>query len=385
VKPLSQSCVTLPRHGVREIMVRSAGIPDAIHLEVGEPNVDTPAHIRQAAVEAIHGGYTRYTHNLGLLSLREAIVRFLNRRYGLDLEVGQIVVTSGAVTALAVSLLVLVEPGEEVLIPDPSWPDYEQKVLIQGAIPRRYELKPEYEFLPIISELEGLVTRKTKAILINSPGNPTGAVFDEGTIKEILAFASGHDLYVISDEVYDLIVFEGKHLCPMSYDDEGRVVSIFGVSKNYAMTGWRIGYAVAPVRIAKVMEKAIEPLISCASAISQKAAEAAYSGPQDFVEEMRKIYKDRRDRVFDIFTNAKVKAFKPKGTFYMLVDLSEAGLPPGEIALRLLEEEGVAVAPGNTFGPSCQRMIRISLATEDANLIEGTHRVCRFIERHRLH
>lgn len=383
MKPLSQSCVELPRHGVREIMVRSAGVPTAIHLEVGEPNVDTPLHIRQAAVEAIHGGYTRYTHNLGLLTLREAIVGFLNRNYGLDLRAGQIAVTPGAVTALALSLIILVEPGEEVLIPDPSWPDYEQKVLIQGAIPRRYELKPEREFLPVISELEKLVTPKTKAILINSPGNPTGAVFDKDKVEEILAFASRHDLYVISDEVYDLIIFEGNHLCPMAYDNEGRVVSIFGVSKNYAMTGWRIGYAVAPLRIAAVMEKAIEPLISCAPSVCQKAAEAAYSGPQDFVQEMRRIYKDRRDKVFDIFTKANVKAFKPKGTFYMLVDISETGLPAEDLSLRLLEEEAVAVAPGNTFGPSCRNMIRISLATEDADLIEGAQRICKFVQNHR--
>jgi len=383
MKALSQACVKLPRHGVREIMVRSAQIPNAIHLEVGEPNVDTPLHIREAAVEAIHGGYTHYTHNLGLLSLREAIVKFLRRNYGLNLEAGQIVVASGAVTALAVSSLVLVEPGEEVLIPDPSWPDYEQKIFIHGAIPRRYELRPEYEFLPVINELEEMVTPKTKAILINSPGNPTGAVFHETKIREILAFASKYDLWVISDEVYDLIVFEGKHLCPMSYDTEGRVISIFGVSKNYAMTGWRIGYAVAPLHVAAVMEKAIEPLISCACSISQKAAEAAYSGPQDFVEEMCKIYRDRRDKVFDIFTKAKVKAFKPKGAFYMLVDLSETGLPPKEISLKLLEEEEVAVGPGNTFGPSCQNMIRISLAAEDADLIEGAQRICKFVERYR--
>ena len=383
MKALSQACVKLPPHGVREIMVRSARIPNAIHLEVGEPNVDTPLHIREAAVEAIHGGYTRYTHNLGLLSLREAIVKFLNKNYGLNLDVSQIVVASGAVTALAVSFLVLVEPGEEVLIPDPSWPDYEQKILIHGAIPRRYELRPEHEFLPVIDDLERLITPKTKVILINSPGNPTGAVFHEGKIKEILTFASRHDLYVISDEVYDLIVYEGRHLCTMSYDKEGRVISIFGVSKNYAMTGWRIGYAVAPLNVAAVMEKAIEPLISCAPAISQKAAEAAYNGPQDFVEEMCKIYKERRDKVFDIFTGAKVKAYKPKGAFYMLVDMSETGLPPEEISLRLLEEEQVAVGPGNTFGPSCQKMIRISLAAEDAELIEGAKRICKFIERYR--
>jgi aspartate/methionine/tyrosine aminotransferase len=383
MKPLSQSCVDIPPHGVREIMVRSAEIPHAIHLEVGEPNVDTPLHIRQAAIEAIHGGYTHYTHNLGLVSLREAIVKFLNRSYGLNLEAAQVVVTSGAVTALAVTFLVLVEPGEEVLIPDPSWPDYEQKVLIQGAIPRRYQLKPEYEFLPVVNELEKLVTPKTKAILINSPGNPTGAVFDEDKIKEILAFASRYDLYVISDEVYDLIVYEGKHLCSMSYDTEGRVVSIFGVSKNYAMTGWRIGYAIAPLHIAPIMEKTVEPLISCASSISQKAAEAAYSGPQDFVQQMCEVYRKRRDRAFEIFTKAKVKAFKPKGAFYMLVDLSETGLPPEELSWRLLEEEAVAVAPGNTFGLSCQKMIRISLAAEDAELIEGARRICEFVERFR--
>lgn len=383
MKKISVTRYNLPRSGIRELMEYSSKIPDAIHLEVGEPNVDTPLHIREAAAKALNSGFTHYTPNIGLLSLRESLVVHLNRKYALSTIVEEVVVTPGAVNALAVCLLTLVDAGEEVLIPDPGWPNYEQMILSQESNPVRYRLDSKNGFKPDISHLEEVVTKNTRVLLVNTPGNPTGAVLNEDDIKGLLEFASKYDLYVISDEVYDGIVFEGNHLCLKTFDTENRVISIQGFSKNYAMTGWRIGFAVAPIDVALIMGKVLEPIVSCASSVSQKAAEAAITGPQDFLVSMQKDYKERRDIAYEILTEAAIKAYKPQGAFYMLIDMSDTGLLPKDIALTLLKEEKVAVAPGETFGPSSKHMIRISLATETSALIEGVRRICRFVIKYR--
>ncbi|WP_289137062.1 pyridoxal phosphate-dependent aminotransferase [uncultured Brevibacillus sp.] len=383
MKALSQTRSSLPRSGIRQIMDYSATIPDVIHLEVGEPNVNTPLHIREAAFAAMNEGFTHYTANAGLISLRSSIADHLKRQYEIQVNTDQIVVTAGAVNALVATVLSLVESGEEVLIPDPGWPNYEQIILSQESIPKRYKLLPDSGFVPDIAELEQVVTPKTKAIIINSPGNPTGGVLSEENIKDLLAFASKHDLYIISDEVYDGIVFEDKHISPMSYDTEGRVISIFGFSKNYAMTGWRVGYAVAPQQIAAVIAKVLEPLVSCASSVSQKAAEAAISFTQEFVHEMREIYQARRDSAYRLLEGAGIKAYKPKGAFYMMIDLSGIETEEENLAIALVKESGVAVAPGTTFGSTTAHMIRISLATEDSKLLEGVKRICDFVTKHR--
>lgn len=374
----------LPRSGIRELMDASSRMPDAIHLEVGEPNVDTPMYICEAAMEAMKKGFTHYTPNAGLYSLREKLAAYLNDLYLLHIVPEQTIVTSGAVNALSTCLLTLVDTGEEVLIPDPGWPNYEQMVLNQNAIPVRYLLKPENHFIPDLDDLEKAVSNKTKVIIINSPGNPTGSVYPEDKLKDILSFASKHNLYVISDEVYDGIVYDGKHNSALSFDQEDRVISVYSFSKNYAMTGWRVGYAVAPLPVAKVMAKVQEPIISCPSSISQKAAEAAIAGPRDFIYEMCEIYKKRRDQVYSIFNREGIKAYNPEGAFYMLIDLSEVSIPSHEIAHTLLHEEHVAVAPGSTFGKLTEKMIRISFAVCDEDLVEGARRICNFIKRHSI-
>ncbi|MFM1652934.1 pyridoxal phosphate-dependent aminotransferase [Brevibacillus sp. B_LB10_24] len=383
MKELSKTRSRLPHSGIRQLMELSAAIPDAIHLEVGEPNANTPLHIREAATAAMNEGFTGYTSVYGFPSLRDALCEHLARRYGLTITSEQVLVTTGAVTALTACLQAIADADEEILIPDPGWPAYEMMALAQGSAARRYHLRMENGFAPDLEELERLVTPKTKAIFINTPGNPTGAVLTREQIMELLAFAVKHDLYVISDEVYDGIVFDGTHISPKAFDTDGRVISIFGASKNYAMTGWRIGYAVANPEITALMGKVLLPLISCASSISQKAAEASIRGPQDFVEEMRESYKQRRDKAYDLFTQANVKAFKPDGAFYMLVDMSELDRTADELALDLLKEEKVAVAPGTTFGELTSKMVRISLATEESQLLEGVRRICDFIARHK--
>lgn len=382
MKGLSSISTELPVQGVRLLMDASANIPDAIHLEVGEPNVNTPLYIRKAAEEAMQNEYTHYAPNAGLTSLRESIVDHMKTKYNLDTTVNNVAVTAGAVNALMVSLLAIVDRGEEVLIPDPAWPNYEMMLKVQGAIPKRYELLPERNFTPDVTKLDRLVTEKTKAIMINSPGNPTGAVYDKNTLKEIIKFAKRHDLYVISDEVYDEIVFEEEHVCVKNLDEDDRVVSIYSFSKSYAMTGWRVGYAIASEEIIGLMTRLIEPVVSCAPSFAQKAAEVALKESDNFLIEMRDHYKKRRDNAFAILEKNNVRAYKPKGTFYMLIDMSSTNIPSDKIAFKLLEEEKVSVGPGTTFGETTKDMIRISLATEESELLEGVQRICDFIKKY---
>ncbi|MBP1995631.1 pyridoxal phosphate-dependent aminotransferase [Paenibacillus eucommiae] len=383
MKQLSSARSLIPESGIRKLAELSALIPDAIHLEVGEPNVNTPEHIMEAAAVAAREGFTKYTPVPGYPTLRKAIKEDLHARYNLNVSMDEIVVTSGSVMALSASLLAIADVGDEILVPDPAWPVYEMILRVQQCVPVPYVLKAEEGFIPDFEELEAKVTGRTKAIMINTPGNPTGGVFDEETIKRLMEFAVKHDLYVISDEVYDSIIYEGTHITPKAYDTDGRVISIFGVSKKYAMTGWRLGYSIANKEISALMIKIMITLVGNAPSTSQKAAEAALTGPQEFVEEMRLSYQSRRDRAYAMLVQEKIKCYPNKGAFYMLIDISETGMTSDDFALTLLSEEKVAVAPGSTFGVSSQNMVRISLATEETALLEGVRRICAFIAKNR--
>jgi len=248
VPNLAQSVVQMRRSGIRELMELASAMSDVIHLEVGEPSFDTPAHIIEAALKAAREGYTRYTPNMGYLSLRERLVRKLERVNGLHVTPDNIVVTPGAVCGIASALVAIVEPGDEILIPDPGWPNYESMVLLSGGIPKRYSLSQASGFLPDIGLLERQIAPRTKAIITNSPSNPAGAVFPRDLVRELVELASRHDLFLISDEVYEAIVFDGEHVSAQSFDTEGRVIGVYGFSKSYAMTGWRLGYVVASRR-----------------------------------------------------------------------------------------------------------------------------------------
>jgi len=383
MKHLSKVRSSIPESGIRKLQTLAAEIPGAIRLETGEPDFNTPLNICEAAAKATYEGYTKYTAVPGYKSLREAIRDDLYKNYKLSIGIDEITVASGAITAIAASLLAIADPGDEVLIPDPAWPVYEMLLISQGFVPVRYKLDAERDFTPDFSEMESLITEKSKIIMINTPGNPTGAVYSEETIKKLMEFAVKHDLYVISDEVYESIVFEGKHVTPKAYDTDGRVVTIMGASKRFAMTGWRIGYAIANKEISSLMSKIMVTLIGNAASVAQKAAEEALTGSQDFVEKSRQSYKARRDKVYELFKQANIKAFYPRGAFYILVDISEVGLPSEEFALALLKEEKVSVAPGSTFGKSTDNMIRLSFATEETELLEGVKRICSFINRYR--
>lgn len=379
MKPLSRNPARMQRSGIRMVMDLAAKIPDAIHLEVGQPDFDTPAHIIEAGCEALRNGYTKYTPNAGILSLREAIVEKLRRQNDINVNVDNITISPGAVCSVATSLIALAEVGEEVLLPDPGWPNYEMMCLSLGLAFRRYPLDVSSEFVPKIDSIRELINDRTKVIIVNSPSNPTGAVFPEKTAKELVELVKEYDLYMISDEVYEEIVFEGKHTSPAAFDKDGRIVSVFGFSKSYAMTGWRLGYSVASTEISSIITKLQEPFVSCANAMTQKAAEVALKSSQDCVRMMCEAYKRRRDAAVNILKENNLFVYSPKGAFYILVDISGRGKDSYSFSIDLLEKYKVAVAPGGTFGDIGERYVRVSLATAEDQLVEGLRRICKYI------
>jgi len=351
---------------------------EVFHLELGEPGFPTPQHIQEAATRAMKEGFTKYTPNAGLLSLRKSILRKVREDNRIDAQLEQIAVTPGSVFALASALMAVAEPGDEVLIPDPGWPNYNMQAIVLGFRPVFYPLRQESGFRPMVEEIEPLLGSRTRAIVINTPSNPTGAVYPEETIEELLDLAVRHDIFLISDETYEKIVFDGSHSSPATLDPDGRVIAIYGFSKTYAMTGWRVAYYVAPREIAPQMNKLIEPFVSCASSVSQKAAEAALSGSQACVTEMVQAYRQRRDLVVDMLRAEGFEFFKPEGAFYLMVRIDKTGMDSYSFAKEVVQNTGAAVAPGTTFGPSAGPYVRLSFCAKSEEIEEGLKRFCRF-------
>lgn len=383
MKPLAGNPLSMPSSGIRKIMNLALTMEDVLHLEVGEPDFQTPPHIVEAGHLAAKDGYTKYTANAGLLSVRQTLAEKIRRVNGFEVAPERITISCGAVSALMAAVAGLVEAGDEVLIPDPGWPNYEMMILTVGGTPVRYPLDPAQGFLPEIDAIESRITPKTKAIFLNTPGNPTGAVFPEETVRAILALADRYDLWVISDEVYEQIIFAGEHVGPARFDTRGRVVSVYSFSKTYAMTGWRVGYMVTPPPLTDVVNKLQEAFISCASAVSQMAARAAILAPQDCVEEMRQVYQRRRDLAVSLLKEYDMFTYVPRGAFYAMVDISRATDDTYGFATRLLQEHRVAVAPGETFGESGRGYIRIALCAADETIREGLSRIARAVSSYR--
>jgi aspartate/methionine/tyrosine aminotransferase len=379
MKPLATAPQEMPRSGIRVVLDLALKIPDAIHLEIGQPNFPTPIHISEAAYRATQEGFTGYAPNAGFQTLREAITEKVNRDNKIQAGVENVVVTTGGMGGLFSSLTTLLDSGDEILLPDPGYPNFEMVSQLCHAKVVRYPLDPQKGFQPILERLPGLVTPRTKAILVNSPSNPTGAVFPVETIQKLVEFANQNNLYLISDESYEKIVFNVAHFSPAAFDTEGRVISIFSFSKTYAMTGWRVGYVIAPVQIASIVAKLQEATVACTSSISQKAAEAALKGSQDCISSMNSAYQQRRDHTLAILNRYNLPSYVPDGAFYLLIDISRTGLDSNVFAQKLLHENKVAVAPGLTFGPGGLPFIRVSLATDEQILSTGIDRICQFI------
>jgi aspartate/methionine/tyrosine aminotransferase len=377
-KPLAEAPSSMKPSGIREVMALAAQIPDVIHMEVGEPSFNTPEFIKRAAFEATMAGFTRYTPSNGIVSVREAIVDKMRRVDKIETTVDNVVVTIGGVGAISSALIAMLNQGDEVMIPDPGWPNYESMILCSHAVPVRYQMKAEDCFVPNVQEMEKLITSKTKVIIINTPGNPTGAVFPGEVMRDIVEMVKRHGIYLISDEVYEELIFDGEHVSALTFDKEN-VIGCYSFSKTYAMTGWRVGYAVCNKDIAKLMTKIQESYVSCTAAVSQKAGEAALRGPQECVEEMRLAYKRRRDMAVEILQANNMFICRPNGAFYILADISSTGMDSYDFAKALIKEKKVALAPGATFGEVAKNMVRVSLATGDDDLREGMERMAQFV------
>ncbi len=381
LKPLSQVAEAMPRSGIREIMDLAWAHPNPIHLEVGEPNFDTPPHVIEAVIAAARAGETKYTPNAGYPWLREAVAARHQQRTGVVTDADNVTITPGSIASLASSMLALFEPGDEALVPDPAWPNYEMTLLSLHVVPVRFSLPAENQFEPDFEELGQLVTPRTKAMMLNSPSNPIGKVFSAETIGRFMEFARQHDLYVISDEIYEDIVFDESFASVAPLDTDGRAIVVGGVSKSYAMTGFRVGWSIAAPQIAALIAKLQEPYTSCTCGISQRAAEAALNGPQECMQEMRQAYHARRDVALDVLRAAGLYQYTPGGAFYLLIDIGSTGMDSYDFARQLLADQSVAVAPGGTFGRQSQQQIRISFASSPGNIREGVERICKFIQQ----
>lgn len=381
MRELPDSRRALPHSGIREVVNEALRIPGCIRLEVGEPNFATPEHIVQAAYEAVRQGATKYTATAGLLSLREAIVAKLQTVNGITAGVEQVNVSAGGVNGIAAALTALLERGDEVLIPDPAWPNYAMQAEIAGATVVRYPLRPQRGFQPDPQDIEPLITPRSKALVVNSPCNPTGAVFSRETVAALLELAQRHDLYLVADECYDQLVYEGIHVSPAALCPDERIISCFTFSKTYAMTGWRVGYVVAAAPLSDVITRILEANVSCAAMPAQRAAEAALLGPQHCVAEMAAAYDSRRRRVCAYLSAQGLLGYVPQGAFYVMVDVSRTGMDARDFAFGLLRRHGVAVAPGTAFGSSdsARRHVRVSLASSQSELDEGLARLHRYV------
>jgi aspartate aminotransferase len=378
--PPSSIASSMPVSRIREIMELAWRDPEVIHLEVGEPDFPTPEHVVEAAHEAALAGRTRYAPNAGLPELREALADKVTRRNGYEARPDQVVVTQGGIQALYLVLRALLEAGDEVLLPDPAWPNYRMIAHLLGARVLSYPLVAKGGFLPRLEDLERLVTPRTRAILVNSPSNPLGAVLPRELVERLLAFARRRGLWFISDEVYDEVVFDDVFVSAGSVaDPSDRLVSIYSFSKVYAMTGWRVGYLVAPPDLAKLLTGMQEPLISCVNTPAQMAALAAVTGPQDVVRQMSEAYRVRREELLEILDRGGLPSSRPSGAFYVWTDVSEADVPSMDFARSLIEREHVAVAPGSAFGELGEGYVRLSLASSREDLLDGTSRLIRFV------
>ncbi len=373
----------LGRSGIREVMDLAATLSDVVHLEIGEPDFPTPPHVVEAAQRALASGAVKYTLSRGEPALRDALAEKLRRANGIEATAESVVVTAGGTAAVFGALTAVTRPGDAVLLPDPGWPAFELIAQLAGAVVRRYRLRPESGFEPDLDELDSLAGDAC-VIVLNSPSNPTGAVSSRETVEGVLELAARHGLVVLSDEVYEQIVFEGEHVSPGGLDADGRVITVHSFSKGYAMTGWRVGYLTARAEIVDAVVRVQEAVVACPSWLGQRAALAALTGPQEVVAEMADAYRRRRDLAVELLEAAGLLVARPRGTFYVLASAGAAGLDTYDFARRLLLEERVAVAPGETFGPAGAGLVRLSLASSPEAIAAGVAALSRLAGGHRV-
>ena len=379
--PLSKTIVTIQPSGIRKFFDIVSEMKDAISLGVGEPDFDTPWHIRDEGIYSLEKGRTFYTSNSGLKELRMEIAKFLNRRYGLEYDFNrEMVITVGGSEAIDIAMRAMLDPGDEVLIPQPSYVSYYPCCILANGTPVVIELKAENEFRLKPEELEAAITPKTKLLVLPYPNNPTGAVMEKSDLEAIAEIIKKHDLYVLSDEIYSELTYTDNHVSIASLPGmKERTIVINGFSKSHAMTGWRLGYACGPEIIIKQMLKIHQSAIMCAPTTSQYAAIYAMKNGDEDVQKMREEYNGRRRYLLHRFKEMGLECFEPFGAFYMFPCIKEFGMTSEEFATALLKAKKVAVVPGTAFGECGEGFLRVSYAYSLEDLKVALGRIEEFI------
>lgn len=372
--------------GIRRLFDIANEIPDVISLGVGEPDFDTPWHIREEGIYSLHKGRTFYTSNAGLIELREEIGRFMKRKYDLTYDPKhEMILTVGGSEAIDIALRAILNPGDEVIYPEPCFVSYEPCILLSDGVPVSIELSAATEFRLQPEQLEAAITPKTKALLISYPNNPTGAIMEREDLEKLVPIIVKHDLLVISDEIYSELSYKDRHVSIASLPGMlERTIVINGFSKSYAMTGWRLGFACGPAHIMEYMLKIHQFGIMSAPTMSQYAAISALKNGDRDICTMAESYNQRRRFVMEAFREMGLPCFEPYGAFYVFPDISEFGMGSEEFCTKLLEAENVAVVPGSAFGACGDRHVRISYAYSIEELKEAMARIARFVERLRM-
>lgn len=381
--PLADKVVDIKPSGIRKFFDIVSEMDDVISLGVGEPDFDTPWHIRDEGIYSLEKGKTFYTSNSGLKELRMEICNYLKRRVNVEYDwAKEVIITVGGSEAIDIGLRAMINPGDEVLIPQPSYVSYEPCAILADATPVIIDLKAENEFRLTAKELEDAITDKTKLLILPFPNNPTGAIMERADLEAIAEVVIKHDLFVMSDEIYSELTYKDEHVSIASLPGmRERTILINGFSKAYAMTGWRLGYACGPQEIIQQMTKIHQFAIMCAPTTSQYAAvEALKNGDAD-VEEMRTSYNQRRRFLMESFRKMGLECFEPYGAFYVFPCIKEFGMTSDEFATRFLEEEKVAVVPGTAFGDSGEGFLRISYAYSLEKLRLAMDKMEQFIGR----
>ena len=381
--PLSNTIVTIPPSGIRKFFDIVSEMEGAISLGVGEPDFDTPWHVRDAGIRSLEMGKTFYTSNAGLKELKQEICNYLKRRMQVEYDYNtEVMVTTGGSEAIDAALRAMLDPGDEVLIPQPSYVSYVPCTILAGGVPVVIELEEKDQFRLTREKLLEKITDKTKVLVLPFPNNPTGAIMEREDLEAVAKVVEEKDLFVISDEIYAELTYKKKHMTIASLPGmRERTVLINGFSKAYAMTGWRIGYACAPALILKQMLKIHQYAIMCAPTTSQYAAvEAVKNGDAD-IEEMKRSYDERRRYLLKEFRSLGMDCFEPYGAFYMFPSIKRFHMTSEEFATRLLREEKIAIVPGTAFGDCGEGYLRVSYAYSLEDLKRAIRRIRRFVNR----
>ena len=381
---ISTKVASVPPSGIRRFFDIAATMKDVISLGIGEPDFMTPPQVIRAGVDSLGRGETHYTSNSGTVELRRALSGYLQQLYGVEYDPeAELLITVGVSEALYLAMTAIINPGDEVIVPQPCFVSYLPEVVFNGGVPVTINTRVEDNFQVTAAQIEAKITPRTKALLIGYPNNPTGAVLKRETMIEIAKVAEKHDLAVISDEIYDRLVYGMTHTCFASLPGmQGRTILLGGFSKSHAMTGWRIGYAAAPKEILSVMRKVHQYTIMSAPTTAQAAAVAAIEVGEDDVQRMRMEYDRRRRLIVGGLNEIGLKCFEPQGAFYAFPNVEISGMNDDGFANALLEEEHVACVPGNAFGETTGRYVRMSYATAYEKIEQALEKMRHFVQRH---